>query len=265
MDTLQQFAGRPSIVERDVPRADGTVITERAYISVHDAQHLRMRSEYKQRLSAAHPDHGGTDTRFRLAKADQERWLLAERAWYAEYGLEPPLYGGVVRTSTPWTAVGPPPSNVTKVEIFRAHSMAIPARLWRVLKDGAVHPTADFLDVPDGGPPIERTIFSRGIARLRERGATIRTARLDTGGYTYQLTSPPETFEHAHQASRTNKLAEILADGLVHTRADLCRDLPATRSTLCTAIHRLGRRGAPIRIASFRGLYTYQLLPSSAA
>jgi hypothetical protein len=265
LDTIQQFAGRPSIVERDVPRADGSVITERAYISVHDAQHIRMRGEFKQRLSQAHPDHGGTDSRFRIVKAEQERWLLAERTWYAEYDLEPPLYGGVVRTATPWTAVGPPPGVVTAVHVFRAHAMSIPARLWRILKDGAVHPTTDFTSVQDGGRRIDPNILGRGISRLRERGATIQGTTLDTGSYAYQLVSSPATFEHAFGGSRTNKLAEILADGLVHTRAELCRNLPATPQTLGTSLHRLCLRGAPIRRACLRGVYTYQLLPSSSA
>jgi transposase-like protein len=73
--------GRPAVVT-----VGGTVV----HVSVHDAYHLRMRQEAKQRLAAAHPDAGGTARAFRRASEAHDRWLAREKAWYASVGIEPP-------------------------------------------------------------------------------------------------------------------------------------------------------------------------------
>jgi len=265
MDTLQQFAGRPSIVERTIPREDGTVVKERAYISVHDAEHIRHRSAWKKQLAWAHSDHNGSDAQFRIVKAQQEHWLATERTWYAQYDLEPPLFGSSRPTGTPWVAVGPPPAQVLSVKNFRAHSMHVPARLWRLLADGAVHAAADLLHLDDGGVPITSRQRSRGIELLRSRGARIDAVRSGRDMSSYQLLSPPTTYRHAHQASITNRLADILADGQIHQRADLCRVLQANPNALGVSLTRLVYRGAAIQRVILRGVHTYQLLPSSSA
>jgi biotin operon repressor len=79
---LPVYRDRPSVV----PHEGG-----RIYISVHDAEYLRQRAEWKRKLAEAHPDSPtGTAFSFRQTLKKRDRWDADETAWYARYGLTPP-------------------------------------------------------------------------------------------------------------------------------------------------------------------------------
>jgi hypothetical protein len=59
-------------------------------IAVHDAEYLRLKSEWKQRAADAHPDRSGSAFAFRQVQKQRERWEQQEQAWYERHGLTPP-------------------------------------------------------------------------------------------------------------------------------------------------------------------------------
>jgi GNAT superfamily N-acetyltransferase len=59
-------------------------------IAVHDAEYLRLKSEWKQKVAAVHPDRTGGSFAFRQVQAQRDRWERLEQAWYAKHGLTPP-------------------------------------------------------------------------------------------------------------------------------------------------------------------------------
>lgn len=88
-----------SNAQRELPPATYTapgrdpVITVdgcRIYLHIHDAEYMRQRAEWKRRLAAAHPDHGGTTAAFRVVMGQRLAWLRAEALYYARLGLLPP-------------------------------------------------------------------------------------------------------------------------------------------------------------------------------
>jgi hypothetical protein len=123
-DLIRVTFGRPSSLVKDGCRI---------FIAVHDEFHRRMKTEYRQQLRLAHPDMtptrphdiraqafrahdvhtaaGGIYTRqahtrraytirqrntgtvFRRINEAYRRWLRAERIWYAQFGLRPPMGG----------------------------------------------------------------------------------------------------------------------------------------------------------------------------
>ena len=104
---IPTLRGRPSVV-----RSGNCSV----YVSVHDAEHLRLRREWKRKLAYYHHDAiksrwqtaaaGGAcwarqlltrqqafGATFRQLQAGHEAWLRAERVWYARLSLEPPEWG----------------------------------------------------------------------------------------------------------------------------------------------------------------------------
>ena len=79
---LPVYRDRPAFI----PHAGG-----RIYISVHDAEYLRQRSEWRRKLAAAHPDSPtGNSFTFRRLKSQRDKWEATEVEWYAQHGLTPP-------------------------------------------------------------------------------------------------------------------------------------------------------------------------------
>jgi biotin operon repressor len=78
---LPVYRDRPSVV----PHEGG-----RIYISVHDAEYLRLRAEWKQKLADEHPDRTGRSFAFRKLIKQREAWEASEAKWYAQHGLTPP-------------------------------------------------------------------------------------------------------------------------------------------------------------------------------
>lgn len=72
---------RPAILEH----AGGVI-----YVSLHDAEYLRRKSEWKRLIAATHPDRGGGATTARRLLRQRHAWQQAEDAWYAMLGLTPP-------------------------------------------------------------------------------------------------------------------------------------------------------------------------------
>ena len=62
----------------------------RIYLHIHDAEYLRQKAEWKRRLSAAHPDHGGSSAEFIRLTGQRQAWQNAEQIYYARLGLFPP-------------------------------------------------------------------------------------------------------------------------------------------------------------------------------
>lgn len=65
------------------------------YISVHDANYINMLKSYKKLLKEAHPDsRRGDDKEFKRVSKKFGTWKKQEKYWYAQFGLEPPKWGG---------------------------------------------------------------------------------------------------------------------------------------------------------------------------
>lgn len=62
----------------------------RIYLHIHDAEYMRERSAWRQRLAAAHPDAGGNAAAFQRLIGQRTAWQAREAAWYARLGLLPP-------------------------------------------------------------------------------------------------------------------------------------------------------------------------------
>ena len=78
-----------------VPLAPGrplTVVLDgwTVYVSVHDAEHLRMRAAHRARIKASHPDRGGSPSRCRAAIRAYRSWLASERSYYEALRLPLP-------------------------------------------------------------------------------------------------------------------------------------------------------------------------------
>lgn len=80
------------------------------YVSVHDQDHIRHRSIWRQLLASKHPDRGGPPGEFRSLMTQYAGWLQREKAWYAQLGLEP-----IRSISSPQESPGieQPPSSLT--------------------------------------------------------------------------------------------------------------------------------------------------------
>jgi hypothetical protein len=75
------FKGRPAVVV-----LNGWTI----YLSIHDSAYMMTLRTWKQRLARAHPDKGGTSTKFREVYQKKRAWQLEEALWYAQLGMLPP-------------------------------------------------------------------------------------------------------------------------------------------------------------------------------
>ncbi len=181
---LPVYRDRPAIL----PSAGG-----RVYISVHDAEYLRQRSEWKRKLADAHPDAGGTSFRFRQAVKARDRWQATEEAWYGQHGLTPPLPVSTsdarVSATSLTELLAQLPDGVgrpwmTTRSVARMTGMR---RLLTLLADGAYHTTAECRAVVG----LHAITY---IARLRARGFDIpldASYRTGLGTPAYRLISAP--------------------------------------------------------------------------
>jgi hypothetical protein len=63
----------------------------RIFISVHDAEYLRQKAEWKRKLAQSHPDvPSGSAFAFRHLIKQRDKWEAEEVAWYATHGLTTP-------------------------------------------------------------------------------------------------------------------------------------------------------------------------------
>ena len=60
------------------------------YVSLHDAEHLSQRKDWRRRLFEAHPDRGGSDETIIQLLKDRDQWSAKEEKWYKGLGLVPP-------------------------------------------------------------------------------------------------------------------------------------------------------------------------------
>lgn len=77
----RQRSGRPRVIVFKGCRID---------IAVHDAYYWTRHDGLKAAMLAAHPDKGGTSTRFINAQRAYASFKDEERTWYAELGLSLP-------------------------------------------------------------------------------------------------------------------------------------------------------------------------------
>lgn len=80
-ELIPQHQDRPAIIQHD-----GWTI----YVSIRDAEYLRLLKVFKRRLADAHPDRGGSNYKFRKIMGERIRWQCEEARWYAQFGLYPP-------------------------------------------------------------------------------------------------------------------------------------------------------------------------------
>jgi len=64
--------------------------TARVSIAAHDRFHLREWRKLRDAMIAVHPDRGGTSAQFVQARRAFERFMSAEKKWYAAVNLPPP-------------------------------------------------------------------------------------------------------------------------------------------------------------------------------
>jgi hypothetical protein len=163
-ETLRVFGDRPA-----------TIVFEgwTVFIGVHDANHVRERSAWKQRLAHAHPDrHPEATTRhlktrqerkFHNLRARQAIWLRREMAYYDQFHLDPPPFGRV-----------PASSPVTAGSWHPPHSKAVTQRLMALFSTGASYTRAELSAALDARP----NTVSNALNRLVARGALIHRSKV---------------------------------------------------------------------------------------
>jgi hypothetical protein len=181
----------------------------RIYISVHDAEYLRQRAEWKRKLAEAHPDSPtGSAFAFRRLISQRAKWDDAEVQWYAQHGLTPP------DTSTPKALDIP----AHLLELAEGRQGMLSRR--RVAAYLAEHPDATNQQIADG------VGISRGAAEQSRR-------RLQTIGPTFT------------QPSRSQTLFRLLADGQPHATC-VCLAAIGSGSLLGKAVRVLRNQGFDI-------------------
>jgi hypothetical protein len=80
-ELVKKRANRPSVL-----KVDGWHV----YISIRDGEYERLVKWWRRKLTAAHPDRGGTHHRFLTVNRAFTRWRMQEAAWYAQCDLLPP-------------------------------------------------------------------------------------------------------------------------------------------------------------------------------
>lgn len=194
---LPVLPNRPAVV----PSEGG-----RVYISVHDAEYLRLRAEWKQQLVDAHPDRAGSSFRFRRLMKARDRWEASETAWYAQYGLRPPEI----------TSRTPRPEEHAALLAIQTHADRAP-RLVRTYL--LTHPEATAAEI------------SKAIAiRLGTINVALHRVR-------HQIPTPERL---------PVRLARVLIDGQPHMVTDCALALQVTAASVNRAVLQLRRRGFDI-------------------
>lgn len=81
-ELIPTLPGRPAVLKKD-----GCTY----FISVHDAEFLRVRAEWKRKLKELHPDTASMHGNFIAAVNGYRMWQQKEAVWYAEVGIDPPI------------------------------------------------------------------------------------------------------------------------------------------------------------------------------
>ncbi len=207
---LPVYRDRPSIV----PSGSG-----RVFISIHDAEHLRQRGEWKRKLADAHPDRGGTSFGFRKLVKQREQWDAEELQWYAQYGLMLP--DASVPTSQP----------AIPAELLRlADSRTVKTSRRRVAGYLADHPDAD--DTAIGAAlGLSRNVVASNRRRLKRLGPTF--TKFSTSMRLFQLLADgqPHTVDAcwANAGARSNNEFARALDHLVLRGFDIVREIRPRR------------------------------------
>jgi biotin operon repressor len=193
-------------------------------ISVHDADYLRVKAEWRQKLAAAHPDRGGTELGFHRTKKAQEAWSKAQTDWYAKRGLTPP------ETSSPRAPLIP--ADVLALVDARPGKVT----RTRVASYRDAHPDATTAEIAKA-LGLSSNVVGAAICRLRRHGRT--------------FPNPP----------KSGLLFRLLADGQPHTLAE-CRIAlgMAHHNELSRAARTLRERGFEVVSTRRAGVITYRLL-----
>jgi biotin operon repressor len=193
-------------------------------ISVHDAEHLRAKAEWRQTLAQSHPDAGGSDLRFRITQKAREKWLKAETEWYAKRGLTLPEVDRLISQPKP-------------TRNFLECARGKVGRTWRTIAAyQASHPDASDQQIADAlGMRIRRVQVNRSRAKASGHPSWVR----ETG---------------------VVRLAALLSDGRPHSVSE-CRDVVGSGHHFAVAVARLRERGFDIE-STYRGkgAFLYRLV-----
>lgn len=208
---IPQPSDRPAIVERD---------GWKVLVYVHDAEYLRQRSEWREKLRA-HPDTGGTAGKFRRVHSAYERWRKQEETWYLGHGLTPPT------GALPTEDVSTPPLGAG-AHLDRARGIT---RLALIMADGEWRTRREMSQIAG----VAKGTLWYGIKRLRDVGA-----KIERSGDRYRLAEPVP-------ATKTRDvLLGVLADGRPHRVDDLARAVGIPVGQLSVAVQRLRGAGYPV-------------------
>jgi biotin operon repressor len=185
-------------------------------IAVHDAEHLRAKAEWRQKLAQSHPDAGGSELRFRIVHKSRDRWLKAETEWYAKRGLTLPepyrptpelktltdsrLFRTTSRRVAEYLAQYPDASNEavasalgiskntaavnrSRLASGKTRKVTQHERLYLILADGNYHTSRECAAVI-GAAPESVPVF---VSRLRARGLDIEATTRNRRLFLYRL------------------------------------------------------------------------------
>jgi len=219
--------GRPAILAHN-----GGII----YISVHDAEFLRRKREWRKKFFDSHVDHGGSDPKMRKVLKDYRCWLTQEKEWYAQYRDE---HGKPLET--PDVAMKAHARAVREVvlgqnrPVLAGDFVRVGGRVGRInhlLSDGKPR-TAEEIGQVLG---ISRSNVVTCISRLRTAGAKIATVSRSAGRgrpVTYQMINPKPI------TTSMERLVEVLSDGQSHTVEELRAKTGCTANSFYNVLRRL--------------------------
>lgn len=194
-------------------------------VSIHDAEYLRQRAEWKRKLRAGHSDAGGTTRQTQKLTKDYAAWKATEHAFYAEL-IDP-------ATGKPLEPPSPPRVHVlTAVDFYRQARGSVGRTRARIAAYRAEHPDAS---APMVAKALGISVGCLHTAACRDRRRPLRR-------------------------SAPLRLLEFLADGRPHSLRQCTDAVGATDGTTMTAVMRLRRRGFVIRTENNGNGMMYRLL-----
>lgn len=222
VELTKAYAGRPAFVAYKGGRVA---------LAIRDGAYLLERRAWRQRLAAAHPDKGGTATRFEKIKRQYDAWEAAERRGFAELGWPPPRASDGQVTAKPDGEIA---------DIFRARTWRRGSERQRILAFVRANPETSRADVA----------AALGVDRGRVHAA------VHTDRKSGRL--PP---------TKSQIVAALLRDGLPHPIGELAAALKMTEAEtaplVSTQIYQLRKRhGVRIATVILDGKTLYQLIGS---
>lgn len=201
----------------------------RTFVAIHNDEFLRMRKVWRERLAQAHPDMGGSFTKFVKVRKEEQKWLEEERKWYDQHKLPLPKNLDIQKR--------------TERPIWFAHGERGPLRILNILRTGGAHSQTKIMTELNLAPNAVGT----AIGRLRRRGARIVTIKHGKNCTPSYLLLDDNDFLYPHMGTCSSIVARLLSNGERYTLKTLCEKTGATAGTVRTAISRLNKkRGMPI-------------------